>query len=236
MSATARNLPLKRLKFEPACFKRRNGNDALAAGRNCHGHAGQEIHPTFRRKLHLAEVGQARHHPGVVCRKDVEAGVAFLEHHRKHLFGTRGQRCKGFFVAARFAGGLIFQPFANAFVKTFAQYLGVLVVILNKVFCETVQFFYRRIFDAAALAYKFGGLHAAPYRARKEADVAFGRNALSKRLRLLAATVRKAYMRTEVRVVGCNVVTFTVTHQQEYAFIRRKGRKEICGFYKIIHF
>lgn len=87
--------------------------------------------------------------------------------------------------------------------------------------------------SGTAPAYILRSLYATPDRAREKDDIALGRNFPAKTQGLLAPTLRKAYVCTEIGIFGRNVPTFPMTDQEVDAFVGPERRKECRRLYKI---
>ena len=122
------------LELQPAGIDSRHGDNPvdrfLRIGH--YRHPGQVIHPAAGRKMHLAEVDQARDDPGVVRREDVETRVPLFEHHRKHFFGTVRKRVERLVAGARLARHLVFEPGAKPFLKAVTHDLHGFFVVLDE--------------------------------------------------------------------------------------------------------
>ena len=176
---------------------------------------------------------KARNSPSVVRRENVEARIAFFEHHRKHLFGTARKRAERLDFLARIAGHLVRQPLANTLVKTSTQHLRELVVVLDKEIAETIERFHMGVLQPTALRDKLRSLYAAPHRARKKHHITINRNTAPQSQRLGAAAFRKANMRTIVGIGGLDMVTFGMPHQEKDTLVRKDSLEEILGLNKI---
>jgi hypothetical protein len=179
---------------------------------------------------------KARNGPSVVRRENVEARIAFFEHHREHLFGATRKRAERLDFLAQIAGHLVRQPLANTLVKTSTQHLRELVVVLDKKIAEAIERFHMGVLQPTALRDKLRSLYATANRARKKHHITINRNTAPQSQRLGAAAFRKADMRTIVGIGGLDVVTFGMPHQEKDTLVRKDSLEEILGLNKICKF
>ena len=176
-------------------------------------------------------------------RENVEARIAFFEHHREHLFGATRKRAERLDFLAQIAGHLVRQPLANTLVKTSTQHLRELVVVLDKKIAESVERFHQRHVrsqrntsgGSTPLPYASRGLHTAPHRARIKDHIAIG-DAPAKSQRLFTAAFRKPHMCAVIGIGGLDVVTFGMPHQEKDTLVRKDSLEEILGLNKICKF